>query len=41
MFEAPIAQGADIFIWIVCILAGFVAGLIAVDSYKSEQKKEE
>jgi hypothetical protein len=41
MFEAPIAQGAEIFIWIVCILAGFVAGLIAIDTYKPEKKKEE
>lgn len=41
MFEAPINEGAEIFIWIVCILGGLVAGVIAVDTYKSEKKKEE
>jgi hypothetical protein len=40
MFDAPISQGADIFIWIVCILAGLVAGVIAIDTYNPEKKKE-
>jgi len=39
MLTAPIAEGANIFIWMVCILGGFVAGVMAIDIYK--QKNEE
>lgn len=41
MLEAPIAEGAEIFIWIVCIGAGFVAGLIAIDTYKPKKKEKD
>jgi hypothetical protein len=41
MLSAPIAEGANIFIWIACILGGFVAGLIAIDNYKPKNKKQE
>lgn len=41
MLDAPISVGADIFIWIVCILAGLIAGIIAIDTYKTENKKED
>ncbi len=41
MWDAPIGAGADLFIWIVCILGGFVAGLMAIDTYQSDKKKED
>lgn len=41
MLTAPIAEGANIFIWIVCILGGFVAGLMAIDSYQQKDKKSD
>ncbi len=41
MFNAPIAEGAEIFIWIVCIIGGFVAGLVAIDTYKPKRKNQD
>jgi hypothetical protein len=41
MLSAPIAEGANIFIWIACILGGFVAGLIAIDTYKPGNKNQD
>ncbi len=41
MLSAPIAEGANIFIWIFCILGGFVAGLMAIDTYKPKNNKQE
>jgi len=41
MLSAPIAEGANLFIWIVCIIGGFVAGLIAIDTYKPKKKKQD
>jgi hypothetical protein len=41
MLTAPIAEGANIFIWMVCILGGFVTGLIAIDTYKPKDKKSD
>jgi len=41
MLSAPIAEGADIFIWIVCILGGFVTGLMAIDTYRPQNKKQD
>jgi len=41
MLTAPIAEGANIFIWIVCILGGFVAGLMVIDNYKPKNKKRD
>jgi hypothetical protein len=38
MLETNITQAANIFIWIVCIGIGFVAGLIAIDNYKPSKK---
>jgi len=43
MLETNITEGANIFIWIVCLSIGFLSGLIAIDSYipkKKEEKKE-
>ena len=33
-----ITEAANIFLWIVCIGIGFVAGLIAIDNYKPKEK---
>ena len=41
MLTAPIAEGANIFLWVVCIAAGLVAGLIAIDTYIPAKKKED
>lgn len=44
MFDAPIAEGANIFIWIACILIGIVAGASIGNIYflkKKKDKKEE
>lgn len=41
MLSAPIAEGANIFIWIVCILGGFVTALLAIDTYKPDNKKQD
>jgi hypothetical protein len=41
MLSAPIAEGADIFIWIVCIIGGFVTGLIIIDNFKSGNEKKD
>lgn len=38
MLSAPIGEAANIFIWIVCILGGFVSGLMAIDTYRPKGK---
>ena len=38
MLETNITEAANIFIWIVCLGIGFVAGLIALDTYKPKEK---
>ena len=38
MLETNITEAANIFIWIVCLGIGFVAGLIALDTYKPKGK---
>ncbi len=41
MLNAPIAEGANIFLWMASILGGFVAGLIAIDTYKPQDKNRD
>jgi hypothetical protein len=41
MLSAPIAEGANIFIWMVCILGGFTAALVAIDNYKPNNKNQD
>lgn len=38
MLETNITEAANIFIWIVCLGIGLVAGLIAIDTYKPKKK---
>ena len=38
MLETNITEAANIFIWIVCLGIGLMAGLIALDSYKPKEK---
>jgi len=38
MLETNITLAANIFIWIVCLGIGFLAGLIAIDNYKPKKK---
>ena len=38
MLETNITEAANIFIWIVCLGIGLVAGLIAIDNYKPKKK---
>jgi hypothetical protein len=38
MLETNITEGANIFIWIVCLSIGFLSGLIAIDSYIPKKK---
>jgi len=39
MFDAPIGEGANLFIWIVVFIIAFVAGLMHVDIFKAFNKK--
>jgi len=41
LFDAPIASGANTFIWIVVILVGFVAALSQHDALFAGKKKKE
>ena len=41
MFEPPIGDGANTFVWIVCIIIGFVAGVGFLDFRKVGKKKYE
>lgn len=41
MLDAPIAEGANIFIWIVCILIGIVAGASIGNIYFLKKKKDD
>jgi uncharacterized membrane protein len=41
MVDAPIAPGADLFLWIVFGLVGFVHLLIIVDLFGKKKKKEQ
>lgn len=41
LFDAPINDGANLFIWIVCILIGFVAALGFADNLKVSRKEKE
>jgi hypothetical protein len=38
MLETNITEAANIFMWILCLGIGFVAGLIALDTYKPKEK---
>lgn len=42
MFNVPLGEGAEVFIWIVCILMAFVNALLFTNSLatKDRQKKE-
>ncbi len=40
MLDAPITEGANLFFWIVSILGGFVAGLMAIDTQKSGKEND-
>lgn len=42
LFDAPIASGANTFIWIVVILIGFVGAISQHDAlFKGKKKKED
>ena len=41
MIDAPIGDGANTFLWIVCILIGFVAALSFMDNMKQQKSDEE
>ena len=41
MLEVPIADGANIFLWIVCILGGAVAALSMIDMKKASEEEQE
>ncbi len=42
LFDPPIADGANTFLWIVVILIGFVAAISQHDAlFKGKKKKEE
>ncbi len=43
MLNAPIGGPANLFIWIVCIVVGFVTAVIAIDNLpkKKKEKSEE
>lgn len=41
MFEPPIGDGANTFVWIVCIIIGFVASVGFNDVRKTLKKKYE
>jgi hypothetical protein len=41
IFSSPIASGAQLFLLIVCILAGLGAGISAVDFRNTFSKKDE
>lgn len=41
MVDAPIAPGADLFLWIVFGLVGFIHLLIIVDLFGKKKKKEQ
>ena len=42
LFDAPIASGANIFIWIVVTLIGFVGALSQHDAlFKGKKKKKD
>jgi hypothetical protein len=41
LFDAPINDGANLFIWIVCVLIGFAAALGFVDNLKVSRKEKE
>lgn len=41
MFDAPIGDGANLFIWIAVGVIGFVAALMHVDIFKIFGKKPE
>lgn len=38
MLETHITEAANIFIWIVCLGIGLVAGLIAIDNLQLKEK---
>lgn len=41
LFDAPIGEGADLFIWIVVILIAFVGAISQHDAlFKGKKKKE-
>jgi|TARA_R110002049_G_scaffold63081_3_gene167865 hypothetical protein len=40
MLDAPIAPGANLFIWIVLIIVGLVHWIIIADTYGKKKKKE-
>jgi len=39
MLETNITEAANIFIWIVCLGIGLVAGLVVIDNYKPKGKE--
>ena len=41
MIDPPIGDGANLFLWIVCILIGFVAALSFVDNMKPQKSDKE
>lgn len=42
LFDAPIADGANTFLWIVVILVGFIGAISQHDAlFKGKKKKEE
>lgn len=41
MFNPPIGDGANTFVWIVCIIIGFAAGVGFLDIRKTSKKKHE
>lgn len=41
MFNAPISDGVDLFVWIFCFLAAFGAGLTAIDLIRQFFNKKE
>ncbi len=38
LFNAPVTFGVDLFIWILCILAGFGAALTVIDAISTSEK---
>lgn len=41
LFNAPVTFGVDLFVWILCILLGFGAGLTLIDALSTAKKDPE
>ena len=39
MLDAPVMEGANLFIWIVCITIAFVGAIVAVDNLPKKKKE--